>query len=479
MYAVDSFRQLCIQYLQRDELEVFEFQRRFLKPLETVMAQSKQTSTKELLLNCIARLIHVFGTGASKSSPSPRQGGLRSGWVPILAILGLGGIDESSGIARLSFKTLLEEIQLSLNDPNHLGFMLNEHFVETVNAILMFVTGPHEEISLLAIDQLLQLMNALAECKIMPIQPKKKISAAVAENAEEETSKQKLDLWWPSLLGLSRAVGDSRLEVRTKSLSALFGIINKYFFVKEKRTATFENLQLIFRGVLAQILEFADASSDCEPVPGLPDDFELLLQDLGDEKKTADRSDGKDGNSWLETTFESFIDECVAICLRSMKELQETTAIEEIFAILNTCLLADSGALVVRGLRRLEQFVTSDLNPSDLSEEVWATVSHMLVKCVGARGLPIPPPRLSSGSSPEDEEREAEYAEALNMFMAEDQYLPNRRYIGSNATSVIGLLLCSERFSISFKWRLFLIKGLSRGIAEWDRAFDIVSSTRV
>ncbi|EEC45168.1 predicted protein, partial [Phaeodactylum tricornutum CCAP 1055/1] len=37
MYAVDSFRQLSIQYLKRDELEVFEFQKRFLKPLETVM----------------------------------------------------------------------------------------------------------------------------------------------------------------------------------------------------------------------------------------------------------------------------------------------------------------------------------------------------------------------------------------------------------------------------------------------------------
>jgi Sec7-like guanine-nucleotide exchange factor len=93
MYAVNSFRQLCIQYLQRDELEVFEFQRRFLKSLETVMARSRQTSTKELLLNCVAQLIHVFGSGANKPTTSPRPGGLRSGWVLILAILGLCGID--------------------------------------------------------------------------------------------------------------------------------------------------------------------------------------------------------------------------------------------------------------------------------------------------------------------------------------------------------------------------------------------------
>lgn len=105
MYAVDSFRQLSIQYLQRDELEVFEFQKRFLKPLETIMAQSRQSSTKELLLSCVARLIHVFGSTDSTAQPQAK-GGLRSGWVPLLTILGLGGQDSDAGIAQLSFKTL-------------------------------------------------------------------------------------------------------------------------------------------------------------------------------------------------------------------------------------------------------------------------------------------------------------------------------------------------------------------------------------
>jgi hypothetical protein len=169
MYAVDSFRQLSIQYLQRDELEVFEFQRRFLKPLETVMALSQQTSTKELLLNCVGRLMHVFGSNPGiNDSSSRRQGGLRSGWVPILTILGIGGRDSDEAIALMSFNTLSSEIKLCLHDNKHPDVLLTEHFVETVNALLMIVGGPHDDISVRAIDQIVALTDALADGTIPP-----------------------------------------------------------------------------------------------------------------------------------------------------------------------------------------------------------------------------------------------------------------------------------------------------------------------
>ena len=106
MYAVDSFRQLSFQYLQREELGVFEFQSRFLKPLETVMARSSHVTTKELLLNCVERIILMFGTeedddkaaeGSSvplTRSTSRHLGTLRSGWKPVLSVLGIAAHDE-------------------------------------------------------------------------------------------------------------------------------------------------------------------------------------------------------------------------------------------------------------------------------------------------------------------------------------------------------------------------------------------------
>jgi len=479
MYAVDSFRQLCIQYLQRDELEVFEFQRRFLKPLETVMARSTQRSTKELLLNCVSRLMQVFG---AKGLANRQTGGLRSGWVPILTILGLGGSDVDLDIARISFETLKEEIEQCLNDEKHPDVLLSEHFVEAVNALLQIVGGPHEEISLLAVGKLETLADALANGGISPLLTKRKSAQNSApEHSPEDDSKQRLELWWPILLGLSRALGDDRYEVRTKALESLFTIINGHFFPTEAgddTPATWETLQLIFRGVLNSVLEFAETSSDDGAAPGLPEDFELILNDPKDDKKKAeDDHEDTAPSTWLESTFDSFMDACVGLCLRSIKYSEDSALVEEVFALLNSCLLSDSGALAVRGLRRLEQFVTSDLDASVLTDDVWATVSHMLQRCLTVRGLPKKrtPTEPNSPSEEEIKEIEADFSQEVREFVAEDKFLSYRRYVGSNATMVVGLLLCSERFSIGLRWRMFLVKWLYRGVREWDVAAELLS----
>jgi Domain of unknown function (DUF1981)/Sec7 domain len=485
MYAVDSFRQLSIQYLQRDELEVFEFQRRFLKPLETVMALSQQTSTKELLLNCVGRLMHVFGTGASEKESAPiRKGGLRSGWVPILTILGIGGCDSDAGIAQTSFKALSDEIHLCLDDSFHPDILLAEHFVDTVNALLNMNESPHSDISIHAVDQLVKLTDALAEGKISPMHNRRKLQSSssnlLAETSNEDESSQHLELWWPIMLGLSRAVGDSRIEVRAKSLEVLFGMINKHFFPSDlgaEDTSPFETIQLIFRGILNSVLEFAESSTDDGPAPSLPMDFERVIVDPKDAKNLSEsRADDPASSLWIETTFDAFMDACIGLCVRSLRNTNESVLVEEIFALLNSCLLSDSGALAVKGLLRLEQFVTSELNPATLSDDVWATVSHMLQRCLTVRGLPKKPP-VADGASEEDVKGlEIEYAQSCKEFTAEDHMLSYRRYIGSNATMVVGFLLCNSRFSMGLRWRLFLIKWLHRGIREWDAASLFVSS---
>ena len=404
--------------------------------------------------------------------------------MPILTILGLGGRDADEGIAQISFKTLSGEIKLVLHDDKHPDVLLTEHFVETVSAVLMIIGGPHDDISLLAIDQLVVLTDALGDGSIPPPQVRRKSTPnAAPEHPKEEDPKRQLELWWPVLLGLSRTLGDPRYEVRSKSLDAMFGIINKHFFPAEpaeETPSTWETLQLIFRGVLNSVLEFAETSADDESIPGLPDDFERILNFPRDERKSQESHHDHEANSssWLETTFEAFLDACVGICLRSMANAKDSVLIEEVFAILNSCLLSDSGALAVRGLRRLEQFVTSDLDTASLTDDVWATVSHMLQRCLTVRGLPKKDAKAEAEGSSDEEAKvkEADYAQAVVEFIAEDRLLSHRRYIGSNATMVIGLLLCSDRFSIGLRWRLFLIKWLNRGIREWDLAAALLSA---
>ena len=480
MYAVDSFRQLCIQYIQREELEVFEFQRRFLKPLETVMAKSKQTNTKELLLNCVARIMQVFG----EENSTKQKGGLKSGWVPILSVLGLGGQDPDRSIATLSIKILRSAIEPCLQGDGSETVLLVEHFVETVNALLMFVNGPHDAICLLAIEELLKLVKFLADESLPMPQVKRRPNSAHSL----EHSKQELELWWPILLGLSRAVGDPRVELRSKGLISLDSIVNTYFFPGENGKAcasengdeNMQTLQLIFRGILTPILEFAESETgvDDGSVPSLPEDFEQFLS-LPESAPTTQEEAVEEtlfaSTGWLDTTFDMFLDACVSVCLRSIKTFQDYSLVDEVFAILNNCLLSDSGSVAVRGLRRLEQFVTSDLDTQVLSEDVWATVCHMLRRCLNVRGLPSIKTSASVAgdsklASEADEMEEEEYKNALDDFVAEERLLANRRYVGSNATVIVGLLLTNDHFAISLRWRLFLIAGLGRGIVEWERA---------
>lgn len=486
MYAVDSFRQLSIQYLQRDELEVFEFQRRFLKPLEVVMARSVQTSTKELLLDCVDRIIHVFSADGASADSTARKGGLKSGWVPILAILGIGGRDENAGIATASYRILAEEVEHAMSGKGHPTVMLSDHFVETVDALLMHVYGPHDELSTKALEQMSFLTGYLATETIIPPQLKRKLSmAAVVGNTD---TNQELELWWPILLGLSRSVGDSRLGVRSKGLQTLMSIIDRFFLpptegasdVKGyKLSDDIQNLQLIFRGVLFPILEFAEFDSLNSPTPGLPNDFQRFLSTPKASRKIEEEVvDRSSSTSWLETTFDPFMDCCVALCLRSSSAFGSDALTDEMFALINACLLSDSGLLAVRGLQRLEQFVTSDLSSDSLTDDCWATVSHMLRRCLSVRDLPSrQEPSPSNASSSENDE--PEYEQLVREFVAEESMLSDRRYIGPNATAVIGMLLSTERFAIGLRWRLFLIAGLGNAILQWEHAGEILDAKKV
>jgi hypothetical protein len=479
MYAVDSFRQLSIQYLKRDELEVFEFQKRFLKPLETVMARSSQLSTKELLLDCIARVVQVFDSERPTNKlASAHNGGLRSGWLPILAILGQGGRDHSAKIAKISFDILTLQVENSARE-HSCGVLLGEYFVEAVNAMTTFLEGPHEQLAIRAIDEFKILADFLGNDRAVSYQCKKGTLSVVNSLSP---SQRDLELWWPMLLGLSRSVGDVRLGVRTKGLDGLIDIVESYFIPDGPMMASdsedfLQTLQLIFRGILIPMLEFAEYGSEEGLYPPLPEDFErcgvILQVQYGDDEEAGEEIESP---GWVETTFEPFLDACISICKRSISVFQNDLLVEEIFAILNSCLLSDYGSLSVRGLRRLEQFVVSDLDSSVLTDDSWATVSHMLRRCLSVRGIPWKQDGIEGCCDIKSPTNGGEYVEAAKEFVREEGMLPDRRFIGSNAAMVIGHLLSSDRFSkaLGLRWRLFLVSGLGKGIAEWEHAATLI-----
>lgn len=493
MYAVDSFRQLSIQYLQREESGAFEFQRRFLKPLEAVMARSQLVTTKELLLKCVERLILMFGSADGNG----KGGMLRSGWRPVLTVLGLAGRDEDEEIAKLGFDLLTAQLEPCLapqkgedgGEKSQPGVVLADWFVDLVDAVLMYIEGPHEDMGLKSIDNLLLLSKFLADDSFaLPLIKHRHSSVDEETESNDAGNNTELELWWPILLGISKSVGDERKQLRGKSLQALMEIINAHFFPSADevlddatKALRLQTLQLIFRGILTPVLEFGEAGPGEARAPQLPTDFERFLTGAKDLDKNAESQGPK--HYFLDSSFDQFIDGCVGICSHSIQSFGEDTLVEEIFAMLNTCLLSDSGCLAVRGLHRLDQFVTSDLKPGLVNDDTWAAVSHMLRRCLAVRSLPKP----SSGNNSSSENGTVEEnpvlaeKEAIREFVVEDKMLSDRRYIGCNAVILIGTFLEGERFAktLGLRWRLFLVTGLGKAIQEWERAASILSEHQV
>eukprot|EP00804_Cyclotella_cryptica_P000449 CCRYP_019931-RB/>CCRYP_019931-RB protein AED:0.38 eAED:0.38 QI:0/0/0/1/0/0/2/0/574 len=506
MYAVDSLRQLSMQFLSREELGVFEFQRRFLAPLETIVSRSTHVEVKELLLSSVEQIIVKYGfehesTSSGVSADGQRRnhlGTLRSGWRSVLIILGTAGLDKNDSIATQGFKLLQDQIQHCIascckgDQANTSDSLLSEHFVDLVNALLLYVSGPRQDLSSKSIDSLLQLSNLLAEGKV-PLKSayRKKSLLASANGGIVATGggSNELELWWPMLLGLSQTMGDRRNDVRVKGLGTLLGIINKHFFPSpgsssgkddgsSPRNGDLQTLQLIFRGVLIPALEFEemDGNSTSGFAPELLPTKFVHYVTLPPEPGMTSTSN-KD--EWISTTFENLVDGCISICIRSLEIFGNDLLIEEVLAMLNSCLLSDSGHLAVRGLRRLQQFVTSDLDLKDISEDTWATVSHMLVRVLSVRGLP--PTSIPEIEGIPDEQKadfENEHREAMNEFVREQHLFSNRRYIGCNGAMVIGSLLTNENIvkSMGIRWYIFLTSGLGQGIRDWEKAAAIMDS---
>ncbi len=502
IYAVDSFRQLSLQFLQREELGVFEFQRKFLKPFEAVMSQCKNSSVKEFLLKAIEQIILMFepeGAGAEDVTKK-RQTSIRSGWRPLLTVIGLASTDEDDAIANLGFAMLTKQLRQSLHiqksGDNELSFSTStplraDKFVDLIDALLMYTSAPREDKSSISIDHLVTIARYLADDSIpLPQRSMNTYSKDESNNGDKlkkglpsKDDSEELELWWPLLLGLSKSVGDVRPNIRIKGLVTLLGIINQHFFPSSIKKQSgvlgeIQTLQLVFKGVLTPALEHAESNSAMsgQKIP-LPDGFIRFMtrgspspeiSTKGGRKNRIEEMDRAKGNNWIDTTFDHLMDGSISLALKSLELYKDDILIEEVLAMFNNCLVSDSAILVIRGMNRLHHFVTSDLSLDIVSENTWATVCHMLRRCLSVRGLP-------NDYTAKRENSEEVYKQVVGDFLQEEEIFPARRYIGSNAAMTIGTILNDKQVveRMGTRWYMFLLAGLGSGIKSWDRAASI------
>jgi hypothetical protein len=270
---------------------VFEFQRKFLKPFEAVMSQCQNASVKDFLLKAVEQIILIFetdeaGTFSADDLEKKRSTSIRSGWRPILAVIGLASRDDDDGVADLGFKMLTTQLRQSLHirktADNESAFSSTaairaDKFVDLIDALLMYTSGPREDKSSLSIDHLVTVARYLADDSIpLPQHCKVAFSKEGSESSAhsprdtllpKKENSEELELWWPLLLGLSKSVGDVRPNIRIKGLVTILAIINQHFFPKtgSKRSGVLgdiQTLQLIFKGILTPTLEHAETNGN-------------------------------------------------------------------------------------------------------------------------------------------------------------------------------------------------------------------------
>jgi len=446
IYAVDSLRQLSIQYLQRKELGIFEFQRRFLKPYEIIMMKCNFATPRELLLKGIEQILLRCGGGGTDSvdAKGSNPNTLRSGWRTILSVLGLAARDSEDSIAKMGFhmlNNLLDELKkdvakacLSLgiigrvntknpspvyNEYSHChGYLMAEHFVDLVESLAQYISGRRTALSKKALAYLVMMTDWLGNdqnpkpclagsSKLRSLSSdvtKSEIATSEESNIEPAKSSE-LELWWPVLLCFSHSVADSREVIRSNALSILMKVINRDFLripnikvnddtatpprVVAGNESDLITLQLIFRGILHPILEYADqVGYETKTLTYLPKNFTYLIspQPSPSRQQKMEPGNKSKGSHWADETFYNYIDGCIALCNRASDYFHNMVMMEELVSIFNACLQSDSAIIRLRGLQRLELILTDESQtPGKLTDKVIQMTCEIL-----SRNLMIP-----------------------------------------------------------------------------------------
>ncbi|GBG26811.1 Brefeldin A-inhibited guanine nucleotide-exchange protein 1 [Hondaea fermentalgiana] len=194
MYAIDSLRQLTVKFLEKDELTGFSFQLQFMAPFEQMIATSKSSELRDLVLRCSENIILT------------RSKHIKSGWRVLLNVLSVGGNDPNAEIHSLSFGILDRLVK------EHVG-ALDAHFPELVRCLFSFASNRSNadtELSSKAMDLLEKALKKVLSA------PDTTFSETRADDHEH------VGRLWALVRSLAMLIGDSRAPVRMRAMGILF-----------------------------------------------------------------------------------------------------------------------------------------------------------------------------------------------------------------------------------------------------------------
>ncbi|KAK4685511.1 brefeldin A-inhibited guanine nucleotide-exchange protein, partial [Tremellales sp. Uapishka_1] len=322
-FALDALRQLAMNFLEKEELSHFRFQKDFLKPFEYTIVHNMNSDAREMVLQCLQQMLQA------------RVQNLRSGWRTIFSVFSAASKVLTERVANYAFELV------TLVYREHFSLVVKYgSFADLTICITDFCkVSKFQKISLQAIEMVRGLVGKMLQC------PECLLPGDGAGAANDEPM---VKYWLPVLHSFLEIIMTGEdLEVRRLALDCLFETLKthgKGFSAPFWRTVT--------REVLFPIFAILKAKSDVRFKS--PEDMSV----------------------WLSTTLISALRDLINLYTYYFDILQND--LDGLLDILVACICQENDTLARIGTSCFQQLLES--NVRKLSPAKWESIVSAFVQ---------------------------------------------------------------------------------------------------
>nr|ODN91502.1 guanine nucleotide exchange protein for ADP-robosylation factor [Cryptococcus depauperatus CBS 7855] len=325
-FALDALRQLAMNFLEKEELSHFRFQKDFLRPFEYTIIHNKNSDAREMVLQCLQHMLQS------------RMQNLRSGWRTMFGVFSAASKVVTERVCNYAF----ELVTLVYRDYFSLVVKFGS-FSDLTTCITDFCkVSKFQKISLQAIEMVRGLVPKMLQC------PECLLPQPGEDGKAPQGDDPMVKYWLPVLHSFYEIIMTGEdLEVRRLALDCLFGTLKVHgsgFSVEFWNTVCQE--------VLFPIFAVLRAKSDVRFRS--PEDLSV----------------------WLSTTLISALRDLVDLYTVYFEVMQKY--LEGLLDILVACICQENDTLARIGTSCFEQLL--EQNVHKLSPEKWMLIVSAFVQ---------------------------------------------------------------------------------------------------
>ncbi|KAI8381215.1 uncharacterized protein BYT42DRAFT_613016 [Radiomyces spectabilis] len=334
-FALDSLRQLAMQFLEKEELPHFKFQKDFLMPFRDILANNPDVAIKDMVLRCLSQMILA------------RAHHIRSGWKTMLSVFATGARETSESIVHMTF-----DIVRSATNERFVDIVTNGTFPDYVSCLVEFSKNKKfQKISLPALDM---IKNTIP--KMLDISEKNKTMEINDAHAQSSNATQTsasgdeflVKFWFVVLYGLKEVTMQSDdVEVRKRSLQYLFETLKDYGSTYSPEFWTTISRQIVFP----------------------------LFDDLRANSAHQRTMSPEDLSVWLSTTMIEALRSVVDLYTFYFDHMKGM--MPHVLELFRTCITQDNDPLARIGCECVQQYIEANVEKFDI--ECWDRVTDLFV----------------------------------------------------------------------------------------------------